>query len=279
MYSPASQSSRRRFLATTGGAALLALSTAGGARIASASPTGIEHEALAKSASPVVPAVWASESHAPTAAAFDPTQLVVDYLKQWMFDTNHPRHTLLPKSSFEASTSRNYNLKNVRTRKFLQWEHQTFGINLGWTDNANPQTATRVSRWFLTRSTTDQTPLRYGERLGLGYGTSPSFLRYSKRTWGINLAWSNTPIFEWKLLGGPIGDPVSSQQWLAIYNQKAGDCLIHFDRTVGGDIGWPGSQTWWDQLGDILTKAVKEHWKEAVAILLSMAAGSGSDHT
>jgi hypothetical protein len=245
-------SSRRRFLATGGGAALIALTGAGGLPAASASPR--------------------SDRETPVAAsALDPKAVVANYLKQWMFDSNHPKHALLPKSSFSGPSSRNYNLKNQRTRTFLQWEHQTFGINLGWTDDASSETAKRVSRWFLTRRTTDQTPLRYGELLALGNGGNPSFLRYADRTVGINLDWSNTPVFEWKILGGPIGRRVSSAHWLALYNKRAGDCLIHFDRTVGGDIGWPSSQTWTDQLGDILTDLVKEHWKEAVAYLLTLA--------
>jgi hypothetical protein len=244
--------SRRHFLATGGGAALIALTSAGGLRPAAASPAG----------GPGLPVA---------ASALDPKAVVADYLKQWMFDSIRPKHALLPKSSFGGPSSRNYNLKNQRTRRFLQWEHQTFGINLGWTDNASPETARGVSRWFLARKTADQTPLRYGELLALGNGGSPSFLRYANRTVGINLDWSNTPVFEWKILGGPIGRRVSSGQWVAIYNKKAGDCLIHFDRTVGGDIGWPSSQTWTDQLGDILTGLVKEHWKEAVAYLLTLA--------
>ncbi len=257
MNAAESQTSRRNFLVGSGSAALLALSV--GAPLSASAITKGVSSAVATSM-PVV-----------TAPAFDPAALVADYLKQWMFDPNNPPHPLYPKSAFSGPSSRNYNLKNLQTRRFLQWEHQTVGINLGWTDDATVQTAKKVARWFLTRSTTDRTPLRYGELLGLGNGGNPSFIRYSKRTFGINLDWSNTPVFEWKILGGPIGQPVNSGKWLALYNQKAGDCLIHFDRTVGGDIGWPGSQTWFDQLGDVLTKAVKDHWKEAVALLLKMA--------
>lgn len=195
--------------------------------------------------------------------------MVVDYLKQFMFDPNHQRHAMLTKANFNGPADRNTNLKNSRTRKFLQWEEQSVGINLGWTDNAEPATAVRVSRWFLTRQSSSQGPVRYGETIALGYGKDPSFIRYEDRTFGINLGWSDSPVFEWKLLGGRAGQPVSSGDWLAIYNKRAADCLIYFDRTVGGDIGWPSSQTWTDQLGDILTQAVKDHWKEAVAFLLA----------
>jgi hypothetical protein len=69
---------------------------------------------------------------------------VAGYLKQWMFDPNHAPHPLLAKPSFTGPTDRNTNLKNSRERKFLQWEKQTFGINLGWTDDASPATAVRI---------------------------------------------------------------------------------------------------------------------------------------
>jgi hypothetical protein len=198
------------------------------------------------------------------------TTMVVNYLKQWMFDPNHPRHGLVPKAQFSGPSDRNYNLKNSRTKKFLQWEEQTFGVNLGWTDAADPATAKKVSRFFFARKAAGEAPLRYGELVAVGYGKDPSFLHYEHRTFGINLGWSNAAVFEWKLLGGRTGQPVSSGDWLAIYNEKAGDCLIYFDRTVGGDIGWPSSQTWTDQLGDVLTQAVKDHWKEGVAYLLTL---------
>lgn len=204
-----------------------------------------------------------------TIAVSEGTTLVVDYLKQFMFDPNHEHHGLLPKASFDGQTDRNYNLKNNRTRKFLQWEQQPLGINLGWTDNAGPNTAARVSRWFLSRPNGSAAPVRYGEEIALGYGKSPSFVRYQERTFGINLGWTDSPVFEWKLLGGQPGQSVRSGDWLAIYNKRAGDCLIHFDRTVGANIGWPSSETWTDQLGNLLTQAVKDHWKEAVTFLLA----------
>jgi hypothetical protein len=125
-----------------------------------------------------------------TASLTAPTTMVVTYLKQWMFDPNNPRHALLPKPQFSGPTDRNYNLKNSRTKKFLQWEEQTWGINLGWTDNADATTAKKVSRWFISRKATGQTPIKYGEPIALGYGISPSFVHYEERTVGINLGWS-----------------------------------------------------------------------------------------
>jgi hypothetical protein len=192
------------------------------------------------------------------------------YVKQWKFDPNKPHHPLRAKTSFNGPANRNVNLKNSMERQFLQWEHQTWGINLGWTDDASPATAARVSRWFFTRKDTTH-PIRYGDKIALGYGGSPSYVYYAHRTFGINLDWSYTPRFEWKLLGGKIGKPVRSGDWLAIYNTETKQPLIYFDRTVGGDIGWPDSETWPDQIADVAMRFIRDHWKEGVAYLITLA--------
>jgi hypothetical protein len=194
---------------------------------------------------------------------------VAGYLKQWMFDPNHAHHSLTAKPDFNGPADRNTNLKNSRTRHFLEWQDQTFGINLGWTSDAEQATAVKVSRWFFTRPTDDTSPIRYGQSVALGYGTSPSYIYYDERTFGINLNWSATPRFDWKLLGGKAGEEVRSGDWLALYNQAAKDCMIYFDRTVGGDIGWPSSETWTDVIVDAVMQAIRDHWKEAVAYLLA----------
>lgn len=174
-------------------------------------------------------------------------------LTQWYL-ANGKAGPIRPKASFADHPERNFSVKGTRPRKFLQHERQTFGINMGWTDDASPATEAKVRRWFADRPGDDNAPIRYGESVALGYGMNPSFIRYSERTVGINLAWSDTPVFEWTLLGGPIGQPVNSKNPVAIHNTKAGSTaspgnfLIYFDRTAGGDIGWPDSTTWTTKL-------------------------------
>jgi hypothetical protein len=200
----------------------------------------------------------------------DPEDLVVDWFIQWTFDADRSGNTLLSKRSFSDS-GRNYNLRSRETRRFLHWEDQTWGINIGWTDDAEPETAREVARWFIRRPGTDSTFLKYGEVLALGFGTNPSFLRYTHRTFGVNLEWSHTPSYEWQLVRSPEakGLPVISGQSHAIYNLRAGEMgfLTYFDRTVGGDIGWPDSETWLEQvpghLKKLFRKLGQEAWEEA----------------
>jgi hypothetical protein len=198
-----------------------------------------------------------------------PTPALLDELKQWKISgPAEPTH-LLPKSTFEGPAERNYTFKNKKVRKFLQSETQTAGINLGWTDDAGPATAAKVARWFFVRNGVGGGPLTYGETVAIGVGRKPSFIRNQHRTVGIDLDWSDTPVFEWKLAGGPAGQAIDPNQYLAIYNDKAGEFLIFFDRTAGADIGWPSSKTWGDQLkGELLEQAKKA----ALQALLAAAA-------
>ena len=170
---------------------------------------------------------------------------------------------VLPQREFREASDRNYSLKGSPPRKYLQWEKQAFGINLGWTGDANPATGLKVLRWFFARHDADTGPVKYGERIALGYGIAPSFLRYEERAVGVNLGWTGTPVFEWALLGGPRGGPVGTSEQRAIHNAKAGTSqvpgvLIYFDRIVGAHIGWPDSQTLWDQVKDKLVGFTSE---------------------
>jgi len=174
-----------------------------------------------------------------------------DFFKQWK---------VLGPATGNVLPGTRYQLKGRTIRKFLQYEKQgTFGgINLGWTDDAEPETARRVTHWMFTRSGGDRRPLVYGERLAIAW--KDDYIYYGERTVGINLKWSDTPKFEWQILGGKPGTVVRTSDWVCLFNTKSegGEPLIYFDRTVGGDIGWPSSKTWGDQLKNLGFEAAKK---------------------
>jgi len=184
---------------------------------------------------------------------------IVQEYKQWMLGATRSRTVVKGKARFSDAAELNFDLKNRIIVRYLQHEEQKFGVNLGWTDDATNQTGQHVARWFFTKKNGKQEPILYGETIALANGGEPSFLKFEHRTVGINLGWSDLPSFEWMLLGGKIGTPVSTQDWLAIYNSKSegGECMIYFDRTVGGDIGWPSSSTWTDQLKGLAWEKVR----------------------
>lgn len=168
--------------------------------------------------------------------------------KQWMIGANKKGFVYPNLSSGPAY--KKYNLKGTVITKFLHYESQgTFGgINLGWTKTASEGTAIDRAQWFFQRPggpNQQLSPVVYGEPLALGWGRGGKpFLKYSKRRVGINLNWSG-PSFEWTILGRKPGERVRRGQDLVIlYNLKHKLPLMYFDRTKGGDIGWPDSTRW-----------------------------------
>jgi hypothetical protein len=201
----------------------------------------------------------------------DVVDLVTKY-KQWTIGSNGSG-TVLPKARFDQHPERSYTLKNRMPRKFLQYEEQDFGINLGWTDDAEPATGLRVARWFFT-APAGVTSVRYGDKIALANGGGKSFVHYAERTWGINLDWSSSPVFEWQLLGRPKGTPVSRGEYLAIYNLKTQHFWMYFDRNVGGDIGWDDSKRWGTLLGEKAEQLLREYGEAAVkaAVIAALSA-------
>jgi len=196
-----------------------------------------------------------SVTHDHRAVGFAEASKVLAPYKQWMIGANKTGY-VLTKQAWSGPAARNYNLKGSVIRKFLQYEKQGTwrGINLGWTDNASAHTAIVRSQWYFRRpwgSYTDETganavPIKYGERIALAWGSGEKpFIKYASRNVGINLDWSKTPLYEWAILGGKPGEPVKrGEDWVIIYNLKHKRPLMYFDRTAGGDIGWPDSTRW-----------------------------------
>lgn len=207
---------------------------------------------------------------------FEEACILMAPYRQWMIGANSTG-SLYTKPSWNGPATSSYNLKGLINKKFLQYEKQgaAGGINIGWTSNASASTAKKRAKWFFSRMSSSKKPIQYGEALSFAWGGSKSsFLKYSKRTVGINLDWSSKPSYEWTILGGKPGTPVrKGKDLVIIYNIKHQQPLIWFDRTVGGHIGWPDSKTWKEQAW----KKVKKHvtLKNAAKALMIIGAGAG----
>ncbi|MCW8943377.1 MAG: hypothetical protein OQL27_01315 [Sedimenticola sp.] len=193
---------------------------------------------------------------------------VSDYLV-WMIGANNTG-VVDAVTSLRADSISYYNLKGLQNKKFLQYERQGTGrgINLGWTNNASAQTAQKQSRWIFVPkdqsgrvsdigAPTRKTPIRFGERIAIAWIPKKKskiewkFIKYAKRTFGINLDWSSTPRYEWTILGGKPGEIVDrGQDKVIIYNLVNKQPLVYFPRNIGGHIGWPNSK---DDIGTSTT--------------------------
>jgi len=207
----------------------------------------------------------------PSAAELQP---LIDKYIQWDFSPN-TAGPLLSKASFDDRPDRNVSLKCLEPNhvEFLIYEEQTFGINLGFSRDATANTEQAARRWFFARQEGNGGQITFGEKLALAEGIGRSFLYYTGRPFGINLDWSNPPVYEWQIVGGTVGSPVNRNTRVAIFNAKVGEFFVYFDRNIGAEIGWSDSERWEDQLTGELEALVKQYGeqvvKEAIVALIS----------
>jgi hypothetical protein len=205
-----------------------------------------------------------------TPAEFEQTKATI---LQWKLGSASGAASVSPLNAFSEGNPACFNLFNQASGVYLQWEKQPLGINLGWTDHADAATAAKVSRWFVRRENGDTgTPLKYGERVALGYGTKPSFYRYDHRDVGINLGNVESPAAEWIIYGGPAGTPVQPGAMVGLYNVQVetdhgrGDFMIRHKRQGAGNIGWISSPESW-RLYPFLMKHKTEIVKAVITAL------------
>jgi len=82
-----------------------------------------------------------------------------------------------------------------------------------------------------------QTTIQNNETFALfvkGHG----YIKYQERDRGINLGWTNTPVYEWKFTGGVQGSPVPVALPVALFNLTANDYVIYAERDNGINLRW-----------------------------------------
>ena len=168
------------------------------------------------------------------------------------------------RSSNHYTNQKGYNLFCTMNRKYLTYVDVNFGFNAGFKAQGDHKTHFRLPDG-------KEREILSGERVALGIGGSPSFVKYAHRTVGPNLKYYDQPGddgFQWVIFGADseLGRPIPENSPVALVNAKvepSPDFLVYFKRPAGADIGWTTSQGWWDQIVD---------WAEKHAVEAAIAA-------
>jgi hypothetical protein len=169
------------------------------------------------------------------------------------------------KSQNAYTTNSGYNLFCSSNKEYLSYGTELFGINLDW-----KKTGDEKKVHFMVPAKQEREILT-GEPIAFGIGGGEQFLYYASRTLGINLSWSEKPVFEWTICGadGKKGVPIGEGQMYAIVNAKvqpAPDFFIYLDRVPGqADVGWTTSPNW---PGKILSNI--QRYKEVAAFVAAL---------
>src|SRR5262245_26145363 len=169
---------------------------------------------------------------------------IPESVKQWKIGTGSAN----VRSQNRYTTNSGYNLFCQKNGKFLTYKEVPLGINLGFTADAS------IKKTHFRLPDGREREILSGELVALGIGGGDAFLRYAHRDVGINLKWSNDPVFEWRIFGanGQLGAPVAQNSLVAIVNVKvepSPDFFVFLERPPGiADVGWTTSPNFWNDV-------------------------------
>jgi hypothetical protein len=125
-----------------------------------------------------------------------------------------------------------YDLFNITDSNCLVYGHRPLDtINLRWGDPA------KSDNIRFRRQSGSSEPLKYGELVAINVRKG-GFLVYQKGRTGINLGWSKTPKYEWKILGGTTGKVVEVGKPVGLYSTVEKDSLMYEPRDWGINLKW-----------------------------------------
>jgi len=168
------------------------------------------------------------------------------------------------RSSNSYSDNSGYTMYSSPNKEYLTYKHQDWGINLGFVGDSNRRTG-----HFRTPDNAERDILS-GEPVAFAVGgEEKQFLFYAHRDYGINLNWSKDPVFQWRLFreDDQLGVPIQLGSVVAIMNEKGDDpdpdFFIYHKRTVGGQIGWPSTPGFWDNVWNVAKGKAGKYARDA----------------
>lgn len=158
-------------------------------------------------------------------------------------------------ANIEPTSTFEYDLLNTTILERLKYAEREYGINLVW---AQPDPGAPAAIRF-ERANGASGPIRFGEIVAIAVRDG-GFLRYGEREYGINLKWSDTPAFEWRLRATAVvaDNPVNTSDIVGLFNTVAGDYLFYDPRRFGINLKWLRDEgkfngtPWYERVGTLL---------------------------
>jgi hypothetical protein len=120
--------------------------------------------------------------------------------------------------------------------QYIKYGSRSYGINLVWSPNV-PQ---RNVRFIRPPNSGDTGPLKYDEPLAM-YIDGGGYVKYGSRSHGIDLVWSSTPSYEWRIKpqfqnAGEVINPY--HYWMGLFNTPKNASLHYATREYGINLAW-----------------------------------------
>jgi hypothetical protein len=169
----------------------------------------------------------------------------------------------------EVKAGTKYTLFNITEKEAVRYGKRTWGIDLVWDMKT---TLNNIS--FVTKDGKAGTTLKCGDVVAIKVEGSAGYLHYQKRSFGINLEYSKTPVYEFVVLcKNNKGTPIKVNEPIGIYNQVEKDFIIYAERPVGINLRWwsdrdlPGSLL--GRLEQIILDLDRHNLEEVAAVFLA----------
>ncbi len=120
--------------------------------------------------------------------------------------------------------------------QYIKYGSREYGINLVW----SPYFPQRNVRFMRQPNSGNTGPLKYDEPLAM-YVDGGGFVKYGSRSHGIDLVWSTTPSYEWRIKpqfanAGEVINPY--HYWMGLFNTAKNASLHYGTREYGINLDW-----------------------------------------
>lgn len=149
-------------------------------------------------------------------------------LKDWEIQF---RGDKAPGTGPEVRLNSFYVLNNLTIGKYVGYGRREYGVNLVW-DATLPIDDGNIR--FESRGGSG--PLQLGQPIAV-FVKGGGYLHYKERKYGINLEYSQTPMYQWEFRGTGTG-PVRLKTSVSLYNSVSRDYVVYCRRDYGINLRW-----------------------------------------